>query len=173
MTRIEVGRGRNNVTAGASLAGHDAQPGEHFQRCQSTGFRTVGRWHESRIHTIDVDADAEPGAIQGTGCRRYRHLTVARMRVDQRPFDGRPLSASSAAWTLATRIDNLDAHDGYQPVKGRAGVALAAALLALAQQAPTPPGGRTALAALTTGGGEARTYSQRARTAAPPGAVVE
>lgn len=66
------------------------------------------------------------------------------------PFDGRPVSASGAAYALATRIDSLDAHDGYQPAKGHAGVALVPALLALGQAAPAPAG-RTALAALVAG----------------------
>ncbi|MDX1609129.1 MAG: MmgE/PrpD family protein [Halofilum sp. (in: g-proteobacteria)] len=67
------------------------------------------------------------------------------------PFDGRPVSPAGAAWALATRIDNLDAHDGYQPAKGHAGVALVAALLALAQQQANAVHGRTALAALVAG----------------------
>lgn len=66
------------------------------------------------------------------------------------PFDGRPVSAAGAAFALASRIDNLDAHDGYQPAKGHAGVALVAALLACGQSRPWPSG-RAALTALAAG----------------------
>lgn len=45
-------------------------------------------------------------------------------------------------------IDNLDAHDGYQPSKGHAGAALLPALAALA---PDGLSGRAALAALVVG----------------------
>lgn len=66
------------------------------------------------------------------------------------PFDGRPVSPTGAALALATRIDNLDAHDGYQPAKGHAGVSLVAALLACGQRQPVPDG-RDAITALAIG----------------------
>ena len=49
-------------------------------------------------------------------------------------FDGRTASLAGAAYAAATQIDNLDAHDGYNPVKGHIGVAVIPALLALAEQ---------------------------------------
>lgn len=67
------------------------------------------------------------------------------------PFDGRPVSASGAAYALATGLDNLDAHDGYQPAKGHAGVAVVPALLALAARHRPSLSGRYALAALVVG----------------------
>ena len=50
-------------------------------------------------------------------------------------FDGRRVSLAGAAYAAATQTDNLDAHDGYNPVKGHIGVAIIPALLVLAEQA--------------------------------------
>jgi len=61
------------------------------------------------------------------------------------------VSAAGAAYAVAARIDNLDAHDGYQPAKGHAGVTVVAALLACAQQRPQGLDGHSALAALVAG----------------------
>ena len=47
-------------------------------------------------------------------------------------FDGRTASLPGAAFAAASQIDNLDAHDGYNPVKGHIGCAVVPALLALA-----------------------------------------
>ena len=66
-------------------------------------------------------------------------------------FDGRPVSTAGAIYALATRLDNLDAHDGYQPAKGHAGVVLVPALLACAAGGGEPPPGRAALCALVAG----------------------
>ena len=66
-------------------------------------------------------------------------------------FDGRRVSPAGAAWALATRIDNLDAHDGYQPAKGHAGAALVPALLAAAEAWRPDADGEEALAALVAG----------------------
>lgn len=62
-------------------------------------------------------------------------------------FDGRRASLVGAAYAAATQIDNLDAHDGYNPTKGHIGCAAVPALFAFAelQQDLT---GRDALAAL-------------------------
>ena len=65
-------------------------------------------------------------------------------------FDGRRVSLAGAAYAAATQTDNLDAHDGYNPVKGHIGVAVIPALLALAEQAD-PIGGNEALALITLG----------------------
>lgn len=65
-------------------------------------------------------------------------------------FDGRRVSLAGAAYAAATQTDNLDAHDGYNPVKGHIGVAVVPALLALAEQSE-PIGGDEALALITLG----------------------
>ena len=57
-------------------------------------------------------------------------------------FDGREASLAGAAYAAATQTDNLDAHDGYNPVKGHIGVAVIPALLALAEQADPIGGNR-------------------------------
>ena len=65
-------------------------------------------------------------------------------------FDGRRVGLAGAAYSAATQTDNLDAHDGYNPVKGHIGVAVIPALLALAEQAD-PIGGTEALGLITLG----------------------
>ena len=65
-------------------------------------------------------------------------------------FDGREASLAGAAYAAATQTDNLDAHDGYNPVKGHIGVAIIPALLALAEQAK-PMSGSEALMLVTLG----------------------
>lgn len=65
-------------------------------------------------------------------------------------FDGRTASLPGAAFAMATQLDNLDAHDGWQLSKGHAGAALVPALLSVAQ-ACTIISGREALAHLTVG----------------------
>ncbi len=61
-------------------------------------------------------------------------------------FDGRVVSAAGAAFAGATQIDNLDAHDGYNPTKGHIGCAVVPALVSLANKRPLLTG-REALAA--------------------------
>ena len=51
-------------------------------------------------------------------------------------FDGRKVSLPGAAWALATQIDNLDGHDGYNAVKGHIGAAVVPALFAFAERHP-------------------------------------
>ncbi|MEL6421141.1 MAG: MmgE/PrpD family protein, partial [Pseudomonadota bacterium] len=65
-------------------------------------------------------------------------------------FDGRPVSLSGAAFAAATQIDNFDAHDGWQPSKGHAGVALFPVLLAVADTQQNLAG-REALVSLVVG----------------------
>lgn len=62
-------------------------------------------------------------------------------------FDGRKASIPGAAFAAATQIDNLDAHDGYNPTKGHIGCAAVPALMAFAQTRPDLTG-RDALTAL-------------------------
>ncbi len=62
-------------------------------------------------------------------------------------FDNRRVSLPGAAWAAATQIDNLDAHDGFNPVKGHIGCAVVPALFAYAQALPGLTG-RDALKAM-------------------------
>lgn len=62
-------------------------------------------------------------------------------------FDGRCASIPGAAFAAATQIDNLDAHDGYNPTKGHIGCAVVPALFAFAEGKPDLSA-RDALAAL-------------------------
>ena len=62
-------------------------------------------------------------------------------------FDGREVSIPGAAFATATQIDNLDAHDGYNPTKGHIGCAVVPALFAFAE-AQRNLLGRDALAAM-------------------------
>ncbi|MFV2033995.1 MAG: MmgE/PrpD family protein, partial [Halocynthiibacter sp.] len=73
-------------------------------------------------------------------------------------FDGRRASIPGAAFAAATQIDNLDAHDGYNPTKGHIGCAVVPALFAFAQARPDLTG-REALGAL------AMSYEVAARAA--------
>ena len=66
------------------------------------------------------------------------------------PFDGRKVSLAGAVYAAATQIDNLDAHDGYNPTKGHIGVVAVPTLLALAEHRPDLTGPE-ALAALIVG----------------------
>ncbi len=65
-------------------------------------------------------------------------------------FDGRQASIPGVAFGAASQIDNLDAHDGFNPVKGHIGVAVVPALTALAEHIPDLKGA-DALAALVIG----------------------
>lgn len=65
-------------------------------------------------------------------------------------FDGRSVSLAGAAYAVATQIDNLDGHDGYNPTKGHIGVVAVPTLAALAETRPELTGGE-ALAALVVG----------------------
>lgn len=51
-------------------------------------------------------------------------------------FDGRKASIPGAAFASATQIDNLDAHDGYNPTKGHIGCAVVPALCVFAEHLP-------------------------------------
>jgi 2-methylcitrate dehydratase PrpD len=65
-------------------------------------------------------------------------------------FDGRRASLPGAAFAVATALDNLDAHDGWQPSKGHAGAAIFPALVALADSAAAMRG-QNALTAMVIG----------------------
>lgn len=65
-------------------------------------------------------------------------------------LDGRHVSLPGFGFAVATQIDNLDAHDGWQPSKGHAGAALFPALAAFGFHTPQLSGPE-ALAALVAG----------------------
>ncbi|SEL37297.1 2-methylcitrate dehydratase PrpD [Roseovarius azorensis] len=92
---------------------------------------------------LDVAVIARDYACDYHGANRVEHAATLL-------FDGRRCSLPGAAWALATQIDNLDGHDGYNPTKGHIGCALVPALFALAEHRPDLSG-RQALAALAMG----------------------
>lgn len=55
-------------------------------------------------------------------------------------FDGRPTSLPGFGYAMGTQLDNLDAHDGWQPSKGHAGAAIFPALCAFAEAKPEVSG---------------------------------
>jgi len=65
-------------------------------------------------------------------------------------FDDRSASVPGTIFAAAAQIDNLDAHDGYNPSKGHTGVVVVPALLAFSQTA-APLGAHEALAAFVIG----------------------
>jgi 2-methylcitrate dehydratase PrpD len=66
-------------------------------------------------------------------------------------FDGRLVSPAGAAFAGAATIDSMDAHDGYKPAKGHAGVAVLPALLAFVEANGDNIGACDFLAALIVG----------------------
>lgn len=65
-------------------------------------------------------------------------------------FDGRRTSLPGFGFAMGTQLDNLDAHDGWQPSKGHAGAALLPALCAFAEGSESVSGPE-ALAAMVLG----------------------
>ena len=65
-------------------------------------------------------------------------------------FDGRKSSLPGFSFAMATQVDNLDAHDGWQPSLGHAGAALLPALCAFAE-AENELSGMEALQAMVVG----------------------
>jgi 2-methylcitrate dehydratase PrpD len=65
-------------------------------------------------------------------------------------FDGRSTSLPGFGFAMGTQLDNLDAHDGWQPSKGHAGAALLPALCAFAEGS-TSVSGHEALVAMVLG----------------------
>ena len=102
------------------------------------------------LDTLGVAAAAEP-----MDAGRIARETAAKLYGAQGDmaapmlFDGRIVSLAGAAFALGSQIDNLDAHDGYNPVKGHIGCAIVPALCALGSQ--TDMSGREALAAMVVG----------------------
>ncbi|MGX9356831.1 MmgE/PrpD family protein [Roseobacteraceae bacterium S113] len=101
------------------------------------------------IDTLGVGAgahDMEPGRIARDHVARFMRAERAEDSATLL-FDGRVASIPGAAFALATQIDNLDAHDGYNPTKGHIGCAVVPALCAFAETQPELSG-RDAVAAL-------------------------
>ncbi|MGO1118088.1 MmgE/PrpD family protein [Rhodovibrionaceae bacterium A322] len=65
-------------------------------------------------------------------------------------LDGRAVSLPGFAFALASQTDNLDAHDGFNPVKGHMGVVILPTLMAYAQQG-REVSGKEALTTLVAG----------------------
>ena len=80
-------------------------------------------------------------ALYGSG----DNSTASRMM-----FDGRQTSFAGAAFALASQIDNLDGHDGFNPAKGHVGVVVLPTLAALMEIGPDMSGPE-ALAIVITG----------------------
>ncbi|WP_298839642.1 MmgE/PrpD family protein [uncultured Roseobacter sp.] len=88
--------------------------------------------------TIGVAAGAthlEPSEIARRHAVRFHRAADP---ADSAPmlFDGRMVSVPASAYAAATQIDNLDAHDGFNPVKGHIGCAVVPALFAFAAARP-------------------------------------
>jgi 2-methylcitrate dehydratase PrpD len=116
----------------------------------------LARTQDLLLDTLGVAAAATamPAARIGreTACRLFAAGRPA--EASRLLFDGRPASVAGACFAAATQIDALDAHDGYAPAKGHAGVALVPAVLLfadLARRAGRRVDGREALAALAVG----------------------
>ena len=90
------------------------------------------------IDTLGVAAGAASGAA---GCIA-RDFAAMHMGAGQGGpsapllFDGRICGLPGAAFAAATQIDNLDAHDGFNPTKGHIGCAVVPALFAFAALRP-------------------------------------
>jgi 2-methylcitrate dehydratase PrpD len=109
----------------------------------------------ARLLVLDLAAVAIAGTrVEAGGLARdhaVKHWAAGPGAPSARlAFDGRRASLPGATFALATQLDNLDAHDGWQPSKGHAGAALLPALLALADATPRLSG-RDALTALVVG----------------------
>ena len=101
------------------------------------------------LDTLGVCIAAQPmqaGEIARSAALRLYHAADEADRATLL-FDGRRASCAGAAFAAATQIDNLDAHDGYNPTKGHIGVAAVPSLIAVAEKYPELTG-RDALAAL-------------------------
>lgn len=90
------------------------------------------------IDTLGVAAGAvnmQAGRIARDHAARFM---AASDPADAAPllFDGRMASLTGASFALASQIDNLDGHDGYNPTKGHIGCAVVPALVALAEHMP-------------------------------------
>lgn len=88
------------------------------------------------IDTLGVAAGASPLEVTRIARDHACRFHGAGDPVDSATllFDGRKASLPGVAFAVASQIDNLDAHDGYNPTKGHIGCAVVPALCALAEQ---------------------------------------
>lgn len=139
-------------TAGTSI---HATPADWIAglHCDDIPAEVLARAQDLLLDTLGVAiAAARVPAARIAHDMAAHHFCAASADAGVRlPFDGRPVSIPGAAYATATSIDNLDAHDGYQPAKGHAGVGLVAGLLSMAQRAGNSLSGRDVLAALVAG----------------------
>ncbi|MEL6451975.1 MAG: MmgE/PrpD family protein [Pseudomonadota bacterium] len=90
------------------------------------------------LDTLGVAAGAAPmqaGRLARAHVRRF-HPAGADADAATLIFDGARVSLPGAIFAAATQIDNLDAHDGYNPTKGHIGCAVVPALCAFAEHLP-------------------------------------
>jgi 2-methylcitrate dehydratase PrpD len=104
------------------------------------------------LDTIGICAAAAPmeAGLIGRDAAALLYGAGSRETTARLLFDGRPVSLGGAVFASATQIDNMDGHDGFNPVKGHIGVVAVPTLAALAEHAPSLSG-RDALAALVVG----------------------
>ena len=120
------------------------------------------------IDTLGVAAGAaslDAGRIARDHAARF-HAAGSQADTATLLFDGRTTSIVGASFAAATQIDNLDAHDGYNPTKGHIGCAVVPALCAFAEGMPDLSA-RDALTAL------AMSYEVAARAAIALHATVD
>ncbi len=103
------------------------------------------------LDLVGVAAAGAETALAGT----VRDFAADQMAPGRRParliFDGRPVSASGAAFAAASQIDAFDAHDGHALTKGHAGVAILPAVLAVMDAEGGRQRGRDLIAAVVAG----------------------
>lgn len=135
--------------------GSKLEPVQHFvltaspETVPETALRTASLLVLDTLGVCIAAQPMEAGKIAREAAIRLYNGAEAR---DRAPilFDGREASRAGSAFAAATQIDNLDAHDGYNPTKGHMSVALVPALAASAFHRQDLSG-RDALAALVTG----------------------
>jgi 2-methylcitrate dehydratase PrpD len=104
------------------------------------------------LDTLGVAAAAAtlPAAVMARDCAVALFAAGPEAVTARMLFDGRPVSPAGAAFAGAAQLDNLDAHDGYNPTKGHLGVVVVPALMSFAQTVP-PLSGAEMLATLVAG----------------------
>ena len=131
----------NQVAAFTNTIGFDAIPGHVTTTAKLLVLDLIG--------VLIAASKLEAGRIARD--HAARHWAAGEGAPSARlMLDGRRVSLPGCGFAAATQIDNLDAHDGWQPSKGHAGAALLPALIAFAEAAPAVSG-REALAAMVLG----------------------
>jgi 2-methylcitrate dehydratase PrpD len=113
-----------------------------------------GVWHAVKRSLLDLIGVAAAGRT--THASRIAHQVA----IEQWPagkkqasltFDGRKAAPGGAAFAGAQTIDSIDAHDGYKPAKGHAGVAILPGVLAIIEAENLTLSGGEFLEAILTG----------------------